>query len=106
MVPAFAEEHARFNLVTEVGQTRRPHLDLALADRTGGFTAPPAIWGRDTPELVSRLKPDVRCEGSRRKAGVRLDIDPHRRTLKPTKAGLGGLQGPCFVETFCPAFAA
>lgn len=82
MVPALAEEHTSFDLVTDVGPTRTLNLDLAIDDRTGGFTAPSSNWDRDNPNLVSRLKPDARCQGSRRTAGVPLDIDPHRRVLK------------------------
>lgn len=82
MVPALAEEHTSFDLVTDVGQSDRLNLELAIDHRTGGFTAPHSNWDRDNPNLVSRLKPNARCEGWRRNVEVRLDIDPHRSVLK------------------------
>jgi hypothetical protein len=89
MVPALAEEHTSFDLVTDVGQSDRLNLELAIDHRTGGFTAPHSNWDRDNPNLVSRLKPNARCEGWRRNVEVRLDIDPHRRMLKVGVMPLG-----------------
>lgn len=88
MVPALAEEHTSFDLVTDVGQSDRLNLELAIDHRTGGFTAPHSNWDRDNPNLVSRLKPNARCEGWRRNVEVRLDIDPHRRILKKSASCL------------------
>ena len=91
MVPALAEEHTSFDLVTDVGQSDRLNLELAIDHRTGGFTAPHSNWDRDNPNLVSRLKPNARCEGWRRNVEVRLDIDPHRSVLKKAVVSPHGL---------------